>query len=210
MDRRYRRIGIDYHDTHSIASRNRFILSLGSLEESIGLFLEAAFLAARRGQVTRIAPTRPAERDLRWREQQKRQVRPQAAADLRIEPQHRLRAKLASSALVGFGRIRPAIAQQQLARGQRRLHDLGDGLGAVGEHHGQLGARRQRHARAGFEQELPDTIAEGGSAGLAHLPHRQLALPQHLGKAAQLRRLTRAVQPLKADEKTASHGMRRY
>ena len=48
-------------------------------------------------------------------------------------------AELAATALVGLGGVGVAVAEDDGAGGERGKDDLGDGLGAVGEHEGHLG-----------------------------------------------------------------------
>ena len=58
-----------------------------------------------------------------------------------MQREHARGAKLAAAALVGLGRIGVAIAEHDSAAVERRADDFCDGLGAVGEHQAQLGAR---------------------------------------------------------------------
>ena len=50
-----------------------------------------------------------------------------------------LAAELAAAALVGLGGVGVAVAEDDGAGGEGGEDDLGDGLGAVGEHEGHLG-----------------------------------------------------------------------
>ena len=74
-------------------------------------------------------------------------------------------AECAAGALVGLGGVGEAVAEDDGAGGEGGLDDLGDGLGAVGEHEGHLGERgdgAESGFGAGVEQDGADAVAEGG------------------------------------------------
>ena len=78
---------------------------------------------------------------------------------MRSEPSSRPRA------LVGLGGVGEAVAEDDGAGGEGGLDDLGDGLGAVGEHQGHLGERgdgAEGGFGAGVEEDGADAVAEGG------------------------------------------------
>ena len=88
------------------------------------------------------------------------------------------------------------------------LDDLGDGLGAVGEHEGELG-QGSYGAESGFgtgvEEDAADAVAEGGSAGLAEGDYGSTLRFEGGGETAELGGLAGAVQTFEGDEITARH-----
>ena len=72
---------------------------------------------------------------------------------------------MAATALVGFGGVGKAVAEDDLACFQGWVNHLGNGLGAVGEHQGHLGHGGEGRG-AGVEEQGADAVAGGGSAGL--------------------------------------------
>lgn len=67
----------------------------------------------------------------------------QVSAENLMKLKDRLAAELASTSLISFSRVGEAVAQNDLAFGQRRLDDFVDMLGASGEHEGEFGMRGQ-------------------------------------------------------------------
>src|SRR5207244_231770 len=80
--------------------------------------------------------------------EQEGEVRPHPTARARVERAHRLEVEAARVALVGEGRVREAVAENELPRVERGADDLLHVLGAVRAVEEELGERRQRsHGR---------------------------------------------------------------
>ena len=117
-------------------------------------------------------------------------------------------AETAAGALVGFGGVGVAVAEDDGAGGERGGDDLGDGLGAVGEHEGHLGERSdgaERGLGARVEQDGADAVAERGGAGLAQGDDGVAGGGEPGGETAQLGGFAGAVQPFERDEVAARH-----
>ena len=94
-----------------------------------------------------------------------------SAADETVEVEDDFRAELTPAALIGFGGVGEAVAEDDLAGVEGGLNHLGDGLRAVGEHQGHLGHGGQG-AGAGVEQNFANAVAgwqcrRAGEAGPA-------------------------------------------
>jgi hypothetical protein len=117
----------------------------------------------------------------------------------------RMRA-LAARSLIGFGGVGVAVAEDDGAGGEGGLDDLGDGLGAVGEHEGHLSQRTdgaEGGLGAGVEEYGAETVAERGGAGLAQADDGAAGGSEPGGEAAHLRGFAGAVQALEGDEASA-------
>ena len=80
------------------------------------------------------------------------------AAQNLVEREHRLRAQLASSALIGLGRIRKAIAQHHASFRQRGQNHLVNMLGARREHQRHLRHRRESRG-CRMQQHFANSLA---------------------------------------------------
>jgi hypothetical protein len=74
----------------------------------------------------------------RW-EEKDGEVGLEVVADGGVHGEDAFAAELAAAALVGLGGVGVAVAEDDGAGGEGGEDDLGDGLGAVGEHEGHLG-----------------------------------------------------------------------
>ena len=88
-----------------------------------------------------VAAAGAGERGFERRQQQQGEVGLQVVADGGVHGEDALAAELAAGALVGLGGVGEAVAEDDGAGGECGLDDLGDGLGAVGEHERHFGER---------------------------------------------------------------------
>jgi hypothetical protein len=84
-------------------------------------------------------------------------------------------------ALVGDRRIGEAIRYNDFALAESRQHRLFDVLRPGREHEQQLGYWPELAIR-GIEQDAPDLLAGGRSAGFDGLEHRVAFMPETLGE----------------------------
>ena len=95
-----------------------------------------------------------------------------------------------------------------MAGGEGGKDDLGDGLGAVGEHEGEFGDGgdgAEGCFGAGVEEDAADAVAEGGSAGLAEGDYGVAFGFERGGEAAELGGFAGAVEAFECDEMSARH-----
>src|SRR6202011_4846256 len=107
--------------------------------ELVGLALEAVLVGSVGVDVPGVAAAGAVEGGVDGGEEQQGEVGLECSADGVVEGENLLAAELAASALVGLGGVGETIAEDDVAGGQCGLDDLGDGLGTVGEHQGELG-----------------------------------------------------------------------
>ena len=115
---------------------------------------------------------------------------------------------MAATALVGLGGVRVAVAENDAAGGESWLNDLGDGLGAVGEHKGEFGCGRDGTEGGlgfGVEEDGADAVAEGGSAGLAESDDGVSLGFERGGETAELGGFARAVETFEGEEEAVGH-----
>ncbi len=125
-----------------------------------------------------------------------RQIGAAAAAQEAIQFAHELDAQAASRALVGFGGVGEAIAEDDFAARQGGSDDALDVLGASGEEERELGAGRGRIAVAS-EHPAADGLAERRAPRLARDQH---GTRQRRGQELELGRLAAAIHALEGDE----------
>jgi hypothetical protein len=120
----------------------------------------------------------------------------------------RCAAELAAGSLVGLRGVGEAVAEDDGAGGERGFDDLGDGLGAVGEHEGHLGERAdgaERGFGAGVEQNGANAVAERGGAGVAQHDNGVAGAVSQAARRRKLGGLAGAVETFEGDEVTARH-----
>ena len=123
-----------------------------------------------------------------------------------MEGEDALGAELAAAALVGLGGVGEAVAEDDVAGGEGGEDDLGDGLGAVGEHEGEFGEGGDGAVGvlgAGVEEDGADAVAEGGVAGVAEGGDGVAVGFKRGCETAKLGGFARAVQAFEGDEVTA-------
>ena len=125
-------VAADADDTIGLARGDFTVLFPDAAVEGVGFLLEAVFVGAGFGLDAGVAPAGARERGIEGRQQQEGQVRLQAAAEVAMQLQHNLGAKLASAALVSLGGVGKAVADDDLSRRQGRLDDRRAGLGLAG------------------------------------------------------------------------------
>ncbi len=131
-------IAVDDGDALGLAGGDGAVLIVDAAVEGLVLVLEAAFVLA-------AAAVRSLRRRARARERSKsgrsRRVRSGLSPPhmVGVHAQDDLAAELAAAALVGFGGVGVAVAEDDAARVEGGADDLRDGLGAVGEHEAELG-----------------------------------------------------------------------
>jgi len=123
-----------------------------------------------------------------------------------VHGQNDLRTEFAAATLVGLGGVGEAVAENDFARVESGLNDLGDSLGAVGEHERHLGGG-SKVGIAGVEQDLADAVAGGGSPRLAGYQRGVAAPVQPGSQLADLGSFAGAVEALERDELPARHGL---
>ena len=138
--------------------------------------------------------------------EQEGEARPHPAARARVERAHRLEVEAARVALVGEGRIREAVAEDDLPRVERGPDDLTHVLRAVRAVEEELGERRQRGG-VGAEQEAANGGPGRRAARLARLEHAAAARAEVLGEVPQVGRLAGALDALEGDEQRHGRGV---
>ena len=199
-------VALDEGDALGLARGDFAVLFPDALVEGFLLLLEAVFILAGLGGDAVIAASGAVQADGERGQQEQGEIGLQVAADQAVHVEDELRAELAAATLVGLGRVRKSIAENDFASGEGGLNHLSDGLGAIGEHQGQLGHGREGGG-AGIEQQSADAVARGGAAGLAGNDGVQAAPLDPCGQALDLRGFTGPVKTFERDEKTARHGV---
>ncbi len=161
--------GVDDGDPLRFAFGDCTIGLMDPGEEGAVLFLEAIFvcvgLAVFRGRVTVAAASAlDAYGDVGVH--QYGEIGMQVSAENLMKLEYWMAAQLASAALISFGRVGEAVAQNDLAFGQRRFDDFVDMLRASGEHEREFGMRGQRPG-AGIEKKLANFLGGGRASGFA-------------------------------------------
>jgi len=119
-----------------------------------------------------------------------------------MQREHWLAAEFAAAALIGFGGIGEAVAEDDLAICQRGVDHLRDVLRARRKHQRQF-RHRGKAVSCGIEQETPDFLPSRGSTGLASDNNRQALRAQYAGKFFELRAFAAAIEAFEGDETAA-------
>src|ERR1700722_6456502 len=155
--------GVDNGDPLRFALGNGSIGLVGSGKECAILFLEAILvgvgLAVFRSCVT-IAAAGALDAYGDVGVHQDGEIGMEDSAENLVKFEYRLAAELASTSLIGFGRVGEAVAKNDLAFGQCRFDDFMDMLGASGEHKGEFGMRGERSG-ACIEKKLANFLGGG-------------------------------------------------
>jgi hypothetical protein len=179
-----------------------------ALVEVVTFALEAVFVGAMFRRVSCVAAAGSMQRCGEIGQKQDGQIRQQVVADCAVQCKDAVAAEFAAGALVGFGRVGVAVAEDDGAGGERGLNDLGDGLGAVGEHEGELSQRCDAAERCfGFrvQKNGADAVAESGAAWVAQGDDGAALRGQGFGEAPELGGLAGAIEALEGDKKAARH-----
>jgi hypothetical protein len=162
------------------------------------LTLESAFVALGVGGAI-ISAAGAGERLIEIGEEQEGKVGVKSAAHGLVHPQNALAAQLAAASLISLRRIRKAIAEDNAATVEGGRDDLGDALGAIGEHQAELG-HRVKVLRLRIEEQAAHAIAETRTPGLAGQGNRE-ALAFKVGRElAELGGFAGAVKAFKCEE----------
>jgi hypothetical protein len=196
-------VAFNHHDTGGIAGRDLPVFLVNPAMEKLVLALEAGFVAlGARGAV--VATTSAVEGLVKIGEQQKGKVGIEAAAQGLVHAQDDFAAELAAAALVGLTGISEAIAEDDVAAVERGRDDLGDALGACGEHESQLGHRIEALG-PGIEEQGTNAVADAGASGLAGDGNGQTLGFEVRGEFAELRGFSGTVQAFEGEEETTRH-----
>lgn len=193
------------HDTLRFAGGNFPVLVINPPVEQLVLALKAVFVRALSTAGAGVAAAGSVKRAVKVRQQEKSKVGLKISAKVGMELKNNFAAKLAASALVGFGRVGEAVTQDNVAAIKRGQDDLRYRLRTVREHETQLGSRR-KGSGAGIEQEGADAVTDGGSAGLTGGRNGPPMLLKPICQLAKLSGLARSVEPLEGDKESARHG----
>ena len=177
--------------------------------EAVGFAFEAIFVGAGLAEVLAVAAAGAAEGGGEGREEEQGEVGLEVSAEGAVEVEDRSGAELAAAALVGLRGVGEAIAEDDVAAVEGGLDDLGDGLGAVGEHEGELGEGvdgAEGLIGGGGDEKGADAIAEGGSAGLAGGDDGMTSGEEVIAQELELRGFAGAVGAFEGDEVSARHG----
>ena len=132
-------VSVDDDDAVGFAGGDLFVLVVDAAVELVGLALEAVFVGALPLDVALVAAAGALQGGLERGQQEDREVGLEVVAGGGVHGEDAWTAELAAAALVGLGGVGVAIAEDDGAGGEGGEDDLGDGLGAVGEHEGHLG-----------------------------------------------------------------------
>ena len=124
-------------------------------------------------------------------------------ADGAVEGEDAVGAEAAAGALVGFGAVGVAVAEDDGSGGEGGEDDLVESLGAVGEHEGHLGFGgddAEVGFAAGVEEDGADAVAEGRASGLAKGDDRVAGGLERGGKVLELGGFAGAVEAFEGDE----------
>ena len=147
-----------------------FVFLVDAAIKIVGLALETIFVGALLANVALVTTAGATEGVFERGQQEDSQIGLEVAAGGGMHGEDALAAELTASALVGLGGVGVSVAEDDAARSESRLDDLGDGLSPVGEHQGHLGGRcdgTKGGFGAGVEQDASNAVAEGSSTRLA-------------------------------------------
>ena len=160
----------EYRDTVLIASRYLAILFINPRVELIAFALKTIFVGASDLDMALVASAGSAQGGGERGKKQNREVRLNVIADGTVHGEDAVGAEIAAGALVGFGAVGVAIAEDDRPFGEGRENDLPEGLCAVGEHESHLGFwgdGAEVGLAAGIQQDRADAVAKGCAARLA-------------------------------------------
>ena len=179
-----------------------------TLVEGVWLALEAVFVFAGGREVGGVARAGAEQGDFEAGEEEEGEVGLEVVAEGVVEGEDAGGAELAAGSLVGDGGVGVAVAEDDGSGCEGGADDGGDGLGAVGEHEGELSEGldgADGGFGAGVEEEGADAVAEGGSAGLAQ-GYDGSAVGAEVGfQAAELSGFAGAVDTFEGDKEALGH-----
>jgi len=161
-----REVALNQDDAVGLAAGDLVILFPYAAVKGVLLGFKAGFVGAVLVGGAVVAAAGAVKGGFKGGQQQEGQVGLEVAADEAVESEHRIRAELAAAALVGFGGVGEAVAEDDFAGVEGGLNDFGDGLGAVGEHKSHFGHGIEGGG-AGIEDQGADAVAGFSAAGLA-------------------------------------------
>ncbi len=176
--------------------------------EVVGFCLKSIFVCALREEEALVAAAGSCEGDVEGGEEENGEVGLEVVAEGGVQGKDAGGGELASGSLIGLRRVGEAVAEDDGAGGKGGADDLGDRLGAVGEHEGKLGERgdgADGGFGAGVEEEAADAFAEGGRAGVAERDDAAALRDKVGGEAAELGGFAGAVESLEGDEEPTGH-----
>src|SRR6266404_8556329 len=149
-----------------------------------------------------VAASRALDRQVNVVVQQDGQVGLKVATQHFVQLQHGLRSQLAAAALVGFGGVGEAVAEDDAPLGQRGKNYLVNMLCARGEHQCHFGGGRQAGG-CRVEQDVANLFAGGSAARLAGDDHGNASGTESARELGDLRALAAAVEAFEGDELSA-------
>ena len=189
----------DEDDAVGFAGGDFAVLLPDAAVEGVLLLLEAVFVLAGLGFVAGVAAAGAGQAGVEGGQQQESEVGLKIAANQAVQVENYSRTELAAAALVGFGRVGEAVAEDHFSGVESGLDDFGDGLGAVAEHERHFGHGGEAGG-AGVEKNFADAVAGRGSAGLAGDDGLEAALLKPEGQALDLGGLAGTVKAFERDE----------
>lgn len=131
-----------------------------------------------------------------------RQVRLKVPAKDFVQPQHRFAPQSSSSALVGLGRIREAVAKHHASFRECRQNHLVNVLSAGGEHQSHLGEWREAGSRR-VQQHVADLFAGTGATRFPCDGDGDAVGTQGTSQFLDLRALAAAIEAFERNELSA-------
>jgi len=196
---------VDQHNSLCFASSNRQIGIVDSSEKAAAFLFEAilvVFGAAISRRVRFVTAACAFDAGGYIRIHKDREIRLQAVAQDAMQCEYQFASQFAAATLIGFGGIRKAVTENDLAIRQRGLDHFCNVLCARCEHQCQF-----RHwgeaVSSGIEEEAPDFLSRRGSAWFAGDYYRQALRSQNVRKLFQLRALAAAIESFEGDEAAA-------
>ena len=199
-------VSFDDDDAVGLAGGNFAIFVVDAAVEGFVFALEASFVVLG-GGIAVVATTGAAEGLVEIGKEQKGEVGLQAAAHGAVHLEDDFAAELTAAALVGFGGVSEAIAENDVAAVEGGRDAFGDAFGAVGKHEAELGLGREVVGLR-VEQEAANAVADAGASGLAGNGDAEAECLEMSGQLAELRRFTGAVEAFEGEEEAIRHADR--
>ncbi len=199
-------VAFDDDDAGGVAGGDLAVFVVDAAVEELVLALEAGFVALGTGGAV-VAAASAVEGLVKIGEKQDGEVGIEPTAQDLVHAQDGFAAELAAAALIGLTGVGEAIAEHDVAAVKRRRDDLGDALGARGEHESQLSHGIEA---LGFriEEQGADAIADVGASGLAGDGDGETLGFEVRGEFAELRGFAGAIQAFEGEEEATRHNSR--
>jgi hypothetical protein len=206
VDDIHRAVALNDDDAGGFTSGNLAVFVVDAAVEQLIFALKAAFVLAGGGRAV-VAAACAVEGPVEIGHEEDGEVWIEAPAHSLVQAQDGFASNLAAAPLVSLGGIGKAVAEDDVSAVEGGRDDLGDALGAVGEHEAQL---RHGVEALGFrvKKQRSDAVADVRTPGLASDRDVEALRFKMRGEFAELSRFAGAIQALKGEEKTSRHGNR--